>query len=239
MSNIFQAVKATVPVPAAAERYGLQVRRGGMACCLFHEDRHPSMKIYDDHYYCFGCQAHGDVTDLTARLLGLQPYEAASRLAQDFGLPSPLGQRYPADTEFLSPFAQLRCGNGNLHSVGGTRSVTDEGRRNSANAHSEIRRFENDQAKCQRVLSTYLRLLERWRDEYEPKDPDAEPDDRYTEYCQMYSTIDYLTELLIVGDLEQRTRAVDLLLKDSKIDELDRWLKRIAAEEAGHTEPAA
>ncbi len=117
--------------------------------------------------------------------------------------------------------------------------MTDEGRRNSANAHSEIRRFENDQAKCQRVLSSYLRLLERWRDEYEPKDPDAEPDDRYTEYCQMYSTIDYLTELLIVGDLEQRTRAVDLLLKDGKIDELDRRLKRIAAEEGGHTDPAA
>ena len=85
--------------------------------------------------------------------------------------------------------------------------------------------------KCQRVLSAYLRLLERWRDEYASDDPDAEPDDRYAEYCQMYSTIDYLTELLIVGDLEQRVRAVDLLLKDSKIDELDRRLERIEKEE--------
>ena len=88
--------------------------------------------------------------------------------------------------------------------------------------HSEIRRFESDHAKCQGVLSAYLRLLERWRDEYAPDDPGIEPDDRYAEYCQMYSTIDYLTELLIVGDLEQRVRAVDLLMKDGKIDELDR-----------------
>ena len=206
MPNIFQAVKAAVPVPAAAERYGLRVRRGGMVCCPFHEDRTPSMKIYDDHFYCFGCQAHGDVTELTARLLGLQNYEAACKLAQDFGLPSPSGE-------------------------GGTRSVTDEGHKVPANGHSETRRFENDQAKCQRVLSAYLRLLERWRDEYTPSDADAEPDDRYVEYCHMYSTIDYLTELLIVGDLEQRVRAVDLLLKDGKIDELDRRLKRIEKEE--------
>ena len=201
MPNIFQAVKAAVPVPAAAERYGLQIRRCGMVRCPFHEDRTPSMKIYDDHFYCFGCQAHGDVTDLTARLLGLQNYEAACKLAQDFSV--------NVDAPVVVP------------------------------VHSEIRRFENDLLKCQRVLSVYLRLLERWRDEYEPADPNSEPDDRYTEYCQMYSTIDYLTELLIVGDQEQRTRAVDLLLKDGKIDELDRRLKRIAAEEADHTDPAA
>ncbi len=73
MPNIFQAARAAVPVPAAAERYGLQVRRGGMVCCPFHEDRHPSMKIYDDHYYCFGCQAHGDVTDLTHGCWGCSP----------------------------------------------------------------------------------------------------------------------------------------------------------------------
>lgn len=39
--------------------------------CLFHEDRNPSMKLYDDHFYCFGCGKHGDVTDMVGELFGL------------------------------------------------------------------------------------------------------------------------------------------------------------------------
>ena len=57
-----------------------------MACCPFHEDRHPSMKLYEDHFYCFACGAHGDVIDLTAGLLGVSSAEAVQRLAADFGI---------------------------------------------------------------------------------------------------------------------------------------------------------
>ena len=58
-----------------------------MACCPFHDDHHPSMKI-DTNYYCFACGAKGDVIGLTAGLFGLSPYEAASKLIADFQLPS-------------------------------------------------------------------------------------------------------------------------------------------------------
>ena len=44
------------------------------------------MKLYDDHFYCFGCQKSGDVVDLAAQLLGLTNHEAAKRLASDFGI---------------------------------------------------------------------------------------------------------------------------------------------------------
>ena len=57
-----------------------------MACCPFHDDRHPSLKLNEDYFYCFGCGATGDVTDFTARLYDLSPKEAAEKLAQDFGL---------------------------------------------------------------------------------------------------------------------------------------------------------
>ena len=43
----------------------------------------------------------------------------------------------------------------------------------------------------------------------------------------MIDTIDYLTDLLIVGTLEQWVKAVDLLLADSKIDQLEERLKRL------------
>ena len=56
-----------------------------MACCPFHDDKNPSMKV-DQRFHCFGCGADGDVIDFTAKLFDLSPKEAAEKLAQDFGL---------------------------------------------------------------------------------------------------------------------------------------------------------
>ena len=84
--TIFEAVKAEVTPRMAAERYGLHVGRSGMLQCLFHDDTTPSMKLYDDHYHCFGCQATGDVIHLTAKLFGVPDAEAANKLAEDFGI---------------------------------------------------------------------------------------------------------------------------------------------------------
>lgn len=85
-ANVFETVKQSVTVREAAERYGIEVKRGGMACCPFHDDKNPSMKLNEEYFYCFGCGATGDVIDLTARLYNLSPKEAAEKLAQDFGL---------------------------------------------------------------------------------------------------------------------------------------------------------
>ena len=83
--SVFEVVKQSVTAREAAELYGIAVGRGGMACCPFHDDRHPSMKV-DTRFHCFGCGADGDVIDFTARLYDLSPKGAAEKLAQDFGL---------------------------------------------------------------------------------------------------------------------------------------------------------
>ena len=83
--SVFEVVKQSVTAREAAELYGIAVGRGGMACCPFHDDRHPSMKV-DTRFHCFGCGADGDVIDFTARLYDLPPREAAEKLALDFGL---------------------------------------------------------------------------------------------------------------------------------------------------------
>ena len=83
---LFELVKQNICVPDAAEHYELQVNRNGMCHCPFHEDRHPSMKLNERYFYCFGCGATGDVIDFVARLFGLNSYEAAQKLAQDFGI---------------------------------------------------------------------------------------------------------------------------------------------------------
>ena len=84
--TLFELVKQTIHVRDAAEHYGLQVNRSGMCRCPFHDDRHPSMKLNEKYFYCFGCGATGDVIDLVARLFGLSSFEAAQKLAQDFGI---------------------------------------------------------------------------------------------------------------------------------------------------------
>ena len=83
--SVFEVVKQSVTAREAAELYGIAVGRGGMACCPFHDDRHPSMKV-DTRFHCFGCGADGDVINFTARLYDLSPKGAAEKLAQDFGL---------------------------------------------------------------------------------------------------------------------------------------------------------
>ena len=80
--NVFEVVKENVTARQAAEAYGLKVGRTGIACCPFHSDKSPSMKL-DERYYCFGCGATGDAVDLTAKLFGIGLREAAVKLAEE------------------------------------------------------------------------------------------------------------------------------------------------------------
>ena len=83
---VFETIKAAVTLRQVAEHYGLQVLPNGMTCCPFHKDMHPSMKLNEGYFFCFGCGASGDVINFTARLFGLSPYAAAKKLETDFGI---------------------------------------------------------------------------------------------------------------------------------------------------------
>ena len=51
------------------ERCGiLQPNRAGFICCPFHKEKTPSMKIYEDSYYCFGCGESGDIFDFISKM---------------------------------------------------------------------------------------------------------------------------------------------------------------------------
>lgn len=84
--SIFEEVKAMVSAKNVAESYGLKVNRSGMACCPFHNDKNPSMKIDRNHFHCFGCGAHGDAIGYVAQLYGLSQYDAARKIISDFSL---------------------------------------------------------------------------------------------------------------------------------------------------------
>ena len=89
--GIFETIKQNTDVPSVAGRYGVSVKRNGFTNCIFHSDKHPSMKLYKDHYHCFACGAHGDAVSFTAQLFGLSPYEAAKKIAVDFGIAYDVG----------------------------------------------------------------------------------------------------------------------------------------------------
>ena len=61
MESVFETVKGEVSVPEAAEFCGMPVDHSRTASCFFHSDRHPSMRLYNDHFQCFSCHAHGNV----------------------------------------------------------------------------------------------------------------------------------------------------------------------------------
>ena len=191
--TIYGTIKAAISVKQAAEHYGLKVNRNGMACCPFHNDRHPSLKLNEDYFFCFGCGAKGDVIDLVARLFNLSSYEAAQKLASDFGLdPKP-----PTAAAMAKP------------------------------KRPYIRQFREDEMLCFRVLTDYLHLLEDWKVRYAPKTPEEALDDRFVEACQMHCPIEYMADVLTVGDLEERVALVDELMKEGKITFLQEYIKKI------------
>ena len=92
--NLFETVKNNVSLREAAQAYGLEVNRHGKALCPFHNDRHPSLYVANDHYYCFTCGEHGDVIDFTARLFDLNTirlcYQIGNSQNEENNLPSVL-----------------------------------------------------------------------------------------------------------------------------------------------------
>ncbi len=89
--SIFSDVKEHLTARQVAEYYGIQVKRNGMTCCPFHDDKHPSMKI-GNNYHCFACGVGGDAVDYVSRMFGLSQYEAALKLIDNFQLPIQAGK---------------------------------------------------------------------------------------------------------------------------------------------------
>ena len=89
---------------------------------------------------------------------------------------------------------------------------------------------------CFRVLTDYLHLLEDWKVRYAPKTPEDTLDDRFVEACQMLDYIEYMADVLTVGDLEERVALVDELMKEDKITFLQEYTARKKKEVAYHGE---
>ena len=81
--------------------YGFNIQRGNFICCPFHNEKTPSLKLYDGNrgFYCFGCGEHGSVIDFVMRYFGLDFQSAISKLNDDFRLGLPIGKKIDRRTQ--------------------------------------------------------------------------------------------------------------------------------------------
>lgn len=192
--NVFEAVKTSINTREAAARYGVEVNRHGKALCPFHNDRNPSLFVDDDHYHCYACGEHGDVIDFTAKLFGLKLYEAAQKLAYDFGI-----------TQDKPP----------------TKAMQEK-----QNRKSEAQRLRENEKLCFSALMAYMKFLQEWKVLYAPRTPEDDVDSRFSEACHWLPYVEYLVDLLIMGDSYERTEVIDMMMTDSKLKKLQAYLKK-------------
>jgi len=197
--NVFGTVKTSINTREAAEHYGIEVNRYGKALCPFHNDHNPSLFVDDDHYYCYACGEHGDVIDFTAKLFGLKLYEAAQKLAYDFGI-----------TQDKPP----------------TKAMQEK-----QNRKSEAQQLRENEKLCFSALMEYYKLLQEWMVLYAPRTPEDESDDRFVQACHDLDYVEYLVDLLLMGDSYERTEVINMMLTDGKLAKLQRYLEKVRKEE--------
>ena len=181
---MFEAVKQAVPTRQAAESYGVQVGRNWMACCPFHDDKHPSMKI-NQNYYCFACGAKGDAVNYVAVLFGLSQFEAAKKINDDFSLGISIENT-------------------------GIRRKQNSGVREKEKIPTKEERIQFVQKKiggwvkdAVNVLLRYLRWMEFWKEFYKPESMEAEWNPLFVEALQNESKISYLVDMMMFGTDEE------------------------------------
>ena len=89
-TDVIQAIKSRMNLADMARRY-VELRSVGsrlVAPCPFHQETKPSFSINEEQgtFYCFGCQASGDIFDFYGRLNGLDFKETLQALAEEAGV---------------------------------------------------------------------------------------------------------------------------------------------------------
>ncbi|WP_346665011.1 DNA primase [uncultured Mailhella sp.] len=89
-NDVIQAIKSRLSLADMARRY-VELHPAGsrlVAPCPFHQETKPSFSINEEQgtFYCFGCQASGDIFDFYGRLNGLDFKETLAALAEEAGV---------------------------------------------------------------------------------------------------------------------------------------------------------
>lgn len=80
------SIKQQNPIADVVAKHGVELRETGshlVGLCPFHKDKHPSLVVYPEtrSFYCFGCNAGGDVIDFVRRADNLSFRDALELLS--------------------------------------------------------------------------------------------------------------------------------------------------------------
>ena len=208
--NIFTDVKEAVSVKDAASFYGIKVNRNGMCICPFHNDRNPSMKV-DRRYYCFGCQATGDVIDFVSNYFGIGLKEATIKIADDFFVD--IGDSYHNRTNIVS-----------IPIIPPVRSEepeeTDEDDWNAP--YITPPEYVELMELCDLAINMLYWYKDHWkrvRDENKPE-PENEWSDEFADAIEMISKADMLIDILLLGTEKEKQIIIDELISKNKGGEI-------------------
>lgn len=90
--NIYEEIRTRVSVPEVAQMVGLSMKHNFVRC-PFHADNDASLRIYGDHWRCYGCGEHGDAVALVARYRGISQKQAAAEINERFSLGLDVGAK--------------------------------------------------------------------------------------------------------------------------------------------------
>ncbi len=206
--SIYSEIKEHVTTRDVAEHYGFDVNRNGMMCCPFHDDKHPSMKV-DKNFYCFGCQAKGNVIEFAAMLFNIPTSEAAEKLISDLGLPIEVGNKRKKKRRRRSAY------------------------RNISRKKKDKILFERavDRIYCAYLM--YFRLLNDWLIEYEPKSPEEDFHPLWVEAVQKKDYVEYILDLLTDGSEEDKASIV--IEKSKEVIKLEERIREFRSHDEERT----
>ena len=110
-----ERIKAEGDIVSVISGYTKLDRRGRTywGCCPFHQEKTPSFSVSPEKglFYCFGCQAGGDVVSFLMKVDNLTFMEAAKKLSEQLHIPVPERERSPQEQAREKQLAKIREAN--------------------------------------------------------------------------------------------------------------------------------
>ncbi len=115
-----QEIKRQLPIKTVLNHYNLSPDKNGMLNCPFHNDKTPSLKIYEktNTFHCFGCGATGDQIEFIQKKENLTKHQAILKAKELIGsvktygrasqLPKNPNKQNPMNENYLKMFTSFK-----------------------------------------------------------------------------------------------------------------------------------
>lgn len=97
--------------------------------------------------------------------------------------------------------------------------------------YQKAKQLKQDESYCQKVVTDYLHLLQKWKADYVPVISEEVWDERFLEACRRLEYVEYLADMLTFGEAKQRTELTVKLFKDGTITNIKKCLEQTKKKE--------